>query len=133
MPVTQCCFKSIKRKRMSKINRILKLPVLGLLFALAVNATPLDSPYQPTKREWLRSEVSLQLSQVFSAWRQRIGYLVVVTDDQVIVTLAAANGEAMPSTQAQRGYVDLVRASVQGVLDKYQWARTLKVSVVYVP
>lgn len=133
MRATQRHRQSITRNGMSRINRALIFPVLCLLFAFVVNATPLDSPYQPTKREWLRSEVSAQLSQVFSAWRQRIGYLIVVTDDLVIVTISTANGEPTPSTQVQRGYVDLVSASVRGVLEKYQWARALKVSVVYVP
>lgn len=103
----------------------------ALILMGPVGAAVLDASYTPTRAEWLKQSVSAGIIEQSSAWKKRLAVLVVVFPDrnEVVVTLTEANGEVTPSKQQAQRYVDAVRAIAKSVLDRFEWAKGIKLTV----
>jgi hypothetical protein len=106
----------------------------ALLLPSFTLATTLDSPYTPSKSEWLRLSLLVALYERASVWRRRVGFLVAVNGKEktVIVTVGLANGEPEPAQTAVANYEADVKAICASVLERHDWARGLTLSVKFV-
>ena len=114
--------------------------LLTLMFICAVLpvgqvlSADLGAPYTPTRAEWLRVYLGECIRTWTDAWALRVGVNVFVKNDdqQIIVTLTAANGEKQPEQHVRDGYVSSVTGFVRGALEHYPWAKGLKIVVQFV-
>jgi len=98
-----------------------------------VEAGNLDTPYSPTKKEWLELSIFKLIKDRTAPWKQRIGTMVWVVekDNAVYITLTSANGQDILTSQAEREYVETVKAEVENFLKKYDWSKNLKTFVQF--
>jgi hypothetical protein len=120
---------------MHTIRSITQAVVLSvLLTGGSAHGAGLDTPYTPTRAEWLESAITTRVARLTSMWRQRVAVLVVVRSaaNEVNVAVTLANGEAAPSQSVRAGYATAVRSEVEAVLTQFDWAAGVRVSVQFV-
>jgi hypothetical protein len=97
-------------------------------------AADLDQPYQPTRAEWLKVAISGAVRESIGSWGLRVSVAVAVVKDvgEVAIVVTEANGQRSPSERVKAEYVKTVRLAAQSVMQRYEWSRDLKLSVVFV-
>jgi hypothetical protein len=127
--------KSIKSKerQMGMISKIIIYVIIFWSISITASAGELDKPYSPTRKEWLEISIFKLIKVKTDAWKQRIGFLVWVKEEEntVYITLTSANGEEPLSPDSENTYVKTIKGDVQSFLQQYGWAKNLKVFVGY--
>ena len=98
-----------------------------------VQAGNLDTPYSPTKKEWLELSIFKLIKDRTDPWKQRIGTMVwfVEKDDTIYITLTSSNGQDPLSKRAEQEYVEAIKSDVENFLKKYEWSKNLKTFVQF--
>lgn len=116
------------------MKRLLLL-VIGIVLTAPLYAIDLDQPYEISRREWLEYEASKSIKERTDLWETRTAISVILVEEDgsttMSVVIVTANGETPPSEDAKKRYEETVRAVVQRVLDKYEWASDIGVLVRY--
>ncbi len=117
---------------MRNIGRTLIL--VTLLALCSARAADLDASYSPTRAEWIKQAIVSSVYEQSNAWAKRLAVVVAVNaqENSVIVAITLANGEVEPSPEAKERYVQSVRSIVRSVLERYSWARDVKLAVQFV-
>ena len=117
----------------------MRLSTIFIALALCGAATPalaidLSAPYSPTRSEWLQSTLYRQVTQVTDSWRRRVGVSVIVIqkDQQLVVTITSANGQAEPTQQERASYVNIVESISKSVVANFDWAKEIKIVVQFI-
>ena len=107
--------------------------VLFLSIPLYLHAGELDKPYSPTRKEWLEISIFNNIKIRTDSWNRRISSLVWVKEKEntIFITLTLANGEDELSEQARSEYVSRIKNDVMGFIERYDWAKDLKVYVQF--
>jgi hypothetical protein len=111
----------------------------AFLFAMLIacassRAADLEAAYTPTRAEWLKQSLVSSIYERSNTWAKRLAVVVVVRsqDNSVTVNVTLANGEPEPSEGAKERYVQDVRSIARSVLDRFAWAKDVKLAVQFV-
>ncbi len=108
-----------------------------LVFVLAcasANASNLTADYSPSRGEWLKLALTVAIYDQATMWRERVSVHVLVNpkDNTVSIAVTLANGAPEPNAAAKENYVQSVRSIARAVLDRYTWAKDVKLMVHFV-
>jgi len=111
----------------------LLLIVIMFFTSLPVYSGELDMSYSPTRKEWLKISISKVIKDRTDAWKQRISSMVWVKEEEntIFITITPANGQEEINTRAQNEYVDIIKKDIESFIQRYDWAKKLKVHVQF--
>jgi hypothetical protein len=104
-----------------------------LLFSMSTFAGNLDKPYSSTRKEWLEISIFKVIKDRTDPWRERIGFLVWVREEEntVFITLTSANGQEPLTKETENKYLNIVKGDVEEFIRNYSWSKSLKVFVQF--
>jgi hypothetical protein len=111
-----------------------RLIVFCVLVASSIaRAADLNATYSPTRAEWLKQSLISGIHEQSNTWAKRLAVLVAVRaeENSVIITVTLANGESEPDAGAKKRYVQSVRSTARSVLDRFAWAKDVKLTVQF--
>lgn len=109
--------------------------LIGTIFFMTtpVYSGELDKAYSPTRKEWLEMTIFKTIKVRTDPWKQRISSIVWVKEEEnaIYITLTSANGQDEIEKKAQNDYIETIKKDIETVIKEYDWARKLKVHVLY--
>ncbi len=108
--------------------------VLAAILTSALPSRPsLDTPYSPSRKEWLEVVVFKAVKESTDSWEQRIASKVDVNEREytILVTLISANGQDPLNADVRAEYVRWIKLHIESLVNRYEWVQGWKVSVQF--